>query len=742
MTRRLAGCGVVAAAALGGLLFAPVFTLAVLAPPVVAAALPVLVVDQVALGRRAAAWWRGPVAAGAALLAVLATVLRDTAPATIATTVRTGVLDGWRLTLASTWPTRDDPTLYLFVPLLVVVAAVVGVELLRGGWTLAAVLPGPALGGLAQAFAPTGGTAALVAGLGLCVAGAVVLAGGSAAVASRSSRRGASPPGRGRPAAAGAGPGPGALRAAVAAPAGWVRPAAVSLSLVALAGAVTWAVAPDADAARSLHEERDTGLTRAAAVNPLDQIAERLRDPSAVVFRDRPSAPVDRWPMVVLDDFDGHSWTSTGRYRPLGARLPAAGAARHTATVRLSGALGPWLPTTGHVVAVTGTDVLVDPGTGTVVSTAPAAATPGAGLSYELTWSAPRPTAAQLVAARAVDGPYATPPPGVPESFGDLARAAVGPPSSPFGTALALEQHFRRHYRLASGGKLPTGHGYAQLDHFLTEGGRGTSEQFAAAYVVLARTLGLPVRLVVGFRQPARPDPDGGYTVRNRDVLAWPEIHLVDLGWVPLDPTARAGTAGDTAGSLAAAVDEARNGPVAVAKPAAGAQQSTPPPPPAAAPVPPDGDGAPAAGRVLAALAAVALAVAWPVGVPLAKRVRAWRRRRGPTVLVVDGACAEVRDRLLDHGVPVPRGATLRELAAAVPELRDTAGGQALHSLGRCADRALWSPGPPSPATAEQAWQAVGTVTATLACRPLPARLRAAVNPHSLRRRRRARGAR
>jgi hypothetical protein len=317
----------------------------------------------------------------------------------------------------------------------------------------------------------------------------------------------------------------------------------------------------------------------------------------------------------------------------------------------------------------------------------------------------------------------------MPETFADRARAAAGAGGSPFGTALALERHLRENYRVATGAALPTGHGYAQLDWFLRTSRRGTSEQFATAYVVLARSLGLPVRLVVGFRQPAAPDADGFYTVRNRDVLAWPEIHLDGPGWVPMDPTARADTAAGARDDLTAAIDQARKAPTpAPSDPAApGADEPEP-----AAPPPPD-TRAPAADplpRVLLVVLVILLVAAVPAAVPLAKLIRARRRRAGDAASAVAGAVAEARDRLRDHGVPVPRGATILEVAGTAPLAED--GRSALRELATCADRALWSRDAVPPATAERAWQAVATVRAALRHRPLPVRLRAAVHPGSL----------
>ena len=59
----------------------------------------------------------------------------------------------------------------------------------------------------------------------------------------------------------------------------------------------------------------------------------------------------------------------------------------------------------------------------------------------------------------------------------------------------------------------------------------GSIEQFAAAYAVMARTLGYPTRVAVGYRTL---DATGGsYEVENRDAFAWAEVKLTGVGWVP-----------------------------------------------------------------------------------------------------------------------------------------------------------------------------------------------------------------
>ena len=107
-----------------------------------------------------------------------------------------------------------------------------------------------------------------------------------------------------------------------------------------------------------------------------------------------------------------------------------------------------------------------------------------AGARYRLSWYAAMPGPEQLVdaamdpeaAGTDVDG---TLPAAVTTAAAEALHGA--PPS--FATALVLERWFRDNYRLA-GGDRPTGSGDVQLVRFLTDTKTGTSEQFAAAYVL------------------------------------------------------------------------------------------------------------------------------------------------------------------------------------------------------------------------------------------------------------------
>lgn len=703
MRIRLQSLTVLAAAALAGLLFTAVF-----APPgdLVRLVVLVLVPAGAACFLRPARSALRPLAGLAGGLLVLAelplwtTTARGLPTTATARALVSGVTDSWARTLDTTWPARPEPALVLFVPLLVLVAGVLGVELLRrADQPVLSVLPGVVVAGLAEAYSAERGRHAIELGLAYGLVLVVLLA---AAAGAR----------LGRPRWSAVSPALGRLGLLVVA--------------VGLGAGVLGPLDPLGRPAYSLKAHRQAEVLPASAISPLSQLTERLRRPDTVVFLDRTASPVDRWPVAVLDRFDGQEWTSSARYQPFGGTLPAdagitARTARHTAVLKISDLTGPWLPSQSRTEAVDGLDPFVDPVSGTLLTDQ---SLPG--IQYALTWTAPELTAAQLSAA-ALDPSAAAgwSSAALPAGLADIARTATGGQPPSVTTALQLERYLREHYKVASGRSQPAGHGYPQIEHFLVTSKRGTSEQFAAAYVILARAAGIPARLVVGFRQPASPDAEGSFAVHNGDALAWPEIAVTGVGWVPLDPTARAGDSGESGDGLAAATAKARE---SLPPP----NQITPEDPALTGATTTDPEAPHERSLLLPILAGLVLVLLLLVAaIPGTKALRRRHRRTAPPVDAVRGAWQEVRDRLADNGLLPPPGATPRAVAAeARPLLGERV--EALSRLGAHLDAALWSGTTADPALATTAWSEVDSVRTALANRPVRARLAAALAVRTL----------
>ncbi|HXW47467.1 MAG TPA: transglutaminaseTgpA domain-containing protein [Streptosporangiaceae bacterium] len=74
------------------------------------------------------------------------------------------------------------------------------------------------------------------------------------------------------------------------------------------------------------------------------------------------------------------------------------------------------------------------------------------------------------------------------------------------------------------------------LYRFLTSTKSGDCQQFAPAFAILARLLGIPSRVAVGYTAGS-PVGDGQWTVTTSDAHAWPELYFPNAGWVRFEPT-------------------------------------------------------------------------------------------------------------------------------------------------------------------------------------------------------------
>jgi transglutaminase-like putative cysteine protease len=74
------------------------------------------------------------------------------------------------------------------------------------------------------------------------------------------------------------------------------------------------------------------------------------------------------------------------------------------------------------------------------------------------------------------------------------------------------------------------------LLQFLTTKRRGDCEQFAPAFAVLARLLGIPSRVATGFTAGTQVGPHQ-WQVTSADAHAWPELYFPQAGWLRFEPT-------------------------------------------------------------------------------------------------------------------------------------------------------------------------------------------------------------
>jgi hypothetical protein len=114
------------------------------------------------------------------------------------------------------------------------------------------------------------------------------------------------------------------------------------------------------------------------------------------------------------------------------------------------------------------------------------------------------------------------------------ARQATADAPNAYARAKALQDFFGRNFKYDL--NVDPGHGEDALERFLFVTKRGYCEQYAGAYAVMARSIGLPARVAVGFT-PGELQNDGKYHVRDEHAHAWPEVYLHGFGWVAFEPT-------------------------------------------------------------------------------------------------------------------------------------------------------------------------------------------------------------
>ncbi|MGZ5404310.1 MAG: transglutaminase family protein [Nocardioides sp.] len=126
-----------------------------------------------------------------------------------------------------------------------------------------------------------------------------------------------------------------------------------------------------------------------------------------------------------------------------------------------------------------------------------------------------------------------------PSFVSNLAQEVTRDVPSRYEKAVALQEWFRQEFEYSIDNDVEAGNGTDELVAFLTEGdgGRvGYCEQFAASMAVMARSLGIPARVAIGFLTPKKIAPET-YEYSSYDFHAWPELYFSGAGWVKFEPT-------------------------------------------------------------------------------------------------------------------------------------------------------------------------------------------------------------
>ncbi|MEV7434388.1 transglutaminase TgpA family protein [Streptomyces griseoviridis] len=503
-----------------------------------------------------------------------------------------------------------------------------------------------------------------------------------------------------------------------------------------------------------------------SAVNPLVSLRDSLNvdeDRQVLSLRTNTDDTSDLYLRIVsLDDFDGSTWKPAKRHIvSVPDRLPAptglGGAVRRTEIeTRISAAdwyAQDWLPMpyppSGVQVSGSwryepvGMTLVGDHGETT------------RGKTYLVKSLAVRPTAEQLAEAprpsTALRREYTKLPRSVPEVVARTARQVTEGTSNAYEQAVKLQDYFTLDGGFQYNTQVQVGSGPDAIARFL-EDKQGFCVHFSFAMAAMARSLGIPARVAVGFA-PGSPQADGSVAVGLKDAHAWPELYFEGVGWTRFEPTPSRGTTPSYTQSEAPG-DTLPD----VARPSASAGASTSAEPSASAScdtvkdrdldacagaLPLDTARPGAGGTAWYTVAGWALLGLLVVALPLLPML--WRIRRRSVRLAParhGGVRSEASEQVLflwreltdtawDHGIAPDDALTPRGAAARIVRLGDLdpAAAESVHRVAGAVEQVLFAPRPgPVPGLTDDV-RAVRTALWSRA--GVTARVRAVVAPRS-----------
>ncbi|MFF1283691.1 DUF3488 and DUF4129 domain-containing transglutaminase family protein [Streptomyces sp. NPDC058299] len=374
------------------------------------------------------------------------------------------------------------------------------------------------------------------------------------------------------------------------------------------------------------------------------------------------------------------------------------------------------------------------------------------GQTYQVTSLAVRPTARQLASApqppAALRREYTSVPSALPKVVARTARKITAGAGSHYEEAVKLQDYFAVTGGFQYDTQVAVGRGPGAIANFL-EKKQGFCIHFSFTMAAMARTLGIPARVAVGFA-PGTPQADGTVAVNQKDAHAWPELYFEGVGWTRFEPTPTRGTTPsytqpDTPGTSlpqeSLPSGKASSAPSAAASPSASCAGEPRRPVPCAgasavAATHPGDDGPDPSWWLPAGLGGLLVLVA--ALSPLLWRRRMRALRLGGHSRTPEGAAAhtlaawqELTDSAWDHGIRPDESLTPRGTAARVVRLGhlDPTAGAAVHRLADAVEQVLYAPRPhPAPDAAEDVRRATEALRATV---NTGTRLRALLLPRS-----------
>ena len=311
--------------------------------------------------------------------------------------------------------------------------------------------------------------------------------------------------------------------------------------LAALGAAAIGPLLPGAGDAPLL-ETQQSASDVTQVLSPLVDIRSRLVNRSNTEMFTVSSAVGRYWRVSGLSQFDGSTWklpdsTLESADGELNEQRDDSNVVQQQ--IRISRLGGKLVPTAFRPLTASPDGMLWLPGTDTLLLDE-GSLTEGDVFNIAADVAVPSPDVLNTLSASNPPSDQFLQLPPVPSEVIDTAQQVTAAATTPYEQARALQDWFRTEFEYDL--TVQRGHSDDAMVSFLRVR-RGYCEQFAGTFAVMARALGLPSRVAVGFTT-GQLRSDGRYHVLGRNAHAWPEVWFDGVGWVLFEPTPGRGAPG------------------------------------------------------------------------------------------------------------------------------------------------------------------------------------------------------
>jgi transglutaminase-like putative cysteine protease len=289
-----------------------------------------------------------------------------------------------------------------------------------------------------------------------------------------------------------------------------------------------------------------------------------------IVFLVKSSAGGQYLAAISFDTYDGRAWSTTAvssSQLPANKRTVSEGSPVHLVTQQITvvnpaGEQQPYIVGAGQIASVNQPAILlIDKTTGrqvAVLRTNGQQKAPGDQYTVQSYVSS-----ADVATLRSIPLPADTPPlppnydgplphnyynpailraylqlPNIDPRVKDLAQNIIARAhaTTMYDKALALEDYLRFYYKYNVNVNLPPGQ--EGVSWFLfRSGNQGFCNYFASAMAIMARELGMPARVVIGYTPGTFDAKAHNWVVHGSDAHAWTQVYFAGYGWINFEPS-------------------------------------------------------------------------------------------------------------------------------------------------------------------------------------------------------------